>query len=156
MNYRRTSPQKRKKGKKSSSTNEILRTDITTRAQKTRVSSTHSKGGTNCHKRCRHAINKVSRNRRQPAPILKSEGIVFMRRLMKQRRAKHGISAEVRIKFAMMSSQCKTARKWETSTYARNTGVRANTCERHFNNKMTVWSHEVLPNQTPRTISRSS
>jgi hypothetical protein len=62
---------------------------------------------------------------------------------MNRRRAKQRRSAEVRVKFAMLSSQCKAAREWETSTYMRNIGVRASTCNRHINNKMTVWSHEV-------------
>jgi hypothetical protein len=35
---------------------------------------------------------------------------------LNRRRAKQSGSAEVRIKFAMLSSQCKTAREWETST----------------------------------------
>jgi hypothetical protein len=62
---------------------------------------------------------------------------------LNRRRAKQSKSAEVRIKFAMLSSQCKVAREWETITYTRNIGVRANTCNRHINNKMTVRSHEV-------------
>jgi hypothetical protein len=54
-------------------------------------------------------------------------------------------SAEVRIEFAMLSSQCKTAREWGTSTHMSNIGVRVSACDRqiHINNKMTVWSHEV-------------
>jgi hypothetical protein len=36
---------------------------------------------------------------------------------MNRRRAKHNGSAEVRIEFALLSLQCKTARKWETSKY---------------------------------------
>jgi hypothetical protein len=62
---------------------------------------------------------------------------------LNRRRAKESRNAEVRIKFAMLNSQCKTAREWETSTYTRNIGVRASTCNRHINNKMTAWSHEV-------------
>jgi hypothetical protein len=75
---------------------------------------------------------------------------------LNRRRAKQSRSAEVRIKFAMMSSQCKATREWETSTYTRSIGVRANTYNRHINNKMTVRSHEVYSNPVPMTISRSS
>jgi hypothetical protein len=46
------------------------------------------------------------------------------------------------MKFAMLSSQCKTAHEWETSTYMRNICVRASTCDSRINNKMTVWSLE--------------
>jgi hypothetical protein len=87
-------------------------------------------------------INQLSRHRRQPAPILHGEGIIVMDRL-NGRRAKQNTSAEVRIKFAILSSQCKAAREWETSTYTRDIGVRASTCNRHINKKMTVRSHEV-------------
>jgi hypothetical protein len=62
---------------------------------------------------------------------------------MNQRRAKQSKSAEVLIKFAMMSHQCKAGRDWETSTYTRNFGVRASTYNRHITNKMTARSHEV-------------
>jgi hypothetical protein len=59
-------------------------------------------------------------------------------------RAKHSGSSEVRIEFAMLSSPgIKLAREWETSTYMRNIGVRASTCDRHIDNKMTMSSHEV-------------
>jgi hypothetical protein len=61
---------------------------------------------------------------------------------LNRRRAKQSKSAEVCIKFAMFSSECKAAREWDTSTYTRNIGVRASTCNCHINNKMTVWSHE--------------
>jgi hypothetical protein len=53
---------------------------------------------------------------------------------------------EVRIEFAMLSSQYKTAREWETSTYVRNIGVRASIflkLDRHINDKTSVWSREV-------------
>jgi hypothetical protein len=43
----------------------------------------------------------------------------------------------------MLSSQCKAATEWETSTYTRNIGVRVSTCNHHINNKKTVRSHEV-------------
>jgi hypothetical protein len=75
---------------------------------------------------------------------------------LNRRRAKQSISAEVCIEFAILSSQCKAAMEWETSTYTRNIGVRASTCNRQINNKMTVWSHEVQQNHIPMTISRSS
>jgi hypothetical protein len=119
----------------------MLHTDITIRAQGTRVSSTHAREATNSHQNSQ-AINQLSRHRRQPAPILHGEGIVVMDRLNRSG-AKQSKSAEVRIKFAMLSSQCKAAREWEASTYARNIGVRASACDRHINNKMTVRSHEV-------------
>jgi hypothetical protein len=61
---------------------------------------------------------------------------------LNRRRAKQRRSAEVRIEFAMLNSQCKTAREWETSTYTWSIGVRASICNRHIN-KMTVWSHEI-------------
>jgi hypothetical protein len=134
-------PPKTPKGNTSSSTNEMMHTDVIVRAQRARVSCTHARKGTSCHQNCQ-AINQLSRHGRQPALILHSDGIVTMDRL-KRRRAKQSKSAEVRIKLAMLSSQCKTARKWETSTYTRNIGVRASTCNRHIRNKMTVWSHEV-------------
>jgi hypothetical protein len=54
---------------------------------------------------------------------------------LNRRRAKQSRSAEVRIKFAMLSSQCKAAKEWETSTYTSNIGVRASTCNRHINKK---------------------
>jgi hypothetical protein len=57
---------------------------------------------------------------------------------LNQRCAKQGGSAEIRIEFALLSPQCKIAREWETSTYMTNFGVRASTCDRHINNKMTV------------------
>jgi hypothetical protein len=59
------------------------------------------------------------------------------------RRAKYNGTAEVRIEYAMLSSQCKTAREWEGSAYVRDIGVRASVCDRQINDKMTVWSHEV-------------
>jgi hypothetical protein len=62
---------------------------------------------------------------------------------LNRRRAKQSKSAEVRIKFAVLSSQCKAAWEWEMSTYTRNIGVRSSTCNRHINNKMTERSHEV-------------
>jgi hypothetical protein len=49
---------------------------------------------------------------------------------LNRRRTKQSGSAEVRIEFAMVSSQCKTAREWETLPYTRNIGVRANTFNR--------------------------
>jgi hypothetical protein len=88
------------------------------------------------------STNSTNRYTRQPAPILHSEGIVVKDRL-NRRRAKQSKSADVRIKFAMLSSQCETANEWATSTYTRTIGVRASTCNHHINNKMTVWSHEV-------------
>jgi hypothetical protein len=61
-----------------------------------------------------------------------------------RRRAKQSGSAEaVGIEFVILTSQCKTTREWETSTYTRNIVVRASTCDRHINNKMMVRSHEV-------------
>jgi hypothetical protein len=126
---------------RSSSTNEMLHTDITVRAQRARVSITYAMEATNSHKPD-HAINKLSRHRPQPAPILHSEEIVVMDR-QDRRRAKQSKSAEARIKFVMLSSQYKVAMEWETSTYTMNIGVRASTCNRHINNKMTVWSHKV-------------
>jgi hypothetical protein len=62
---------------------------------------------------------------------------------LKRRRAKQSGRAEVRIKFALLSSQCKTARESKTSTYMRNIGVRASTCDRYINNKMAVWTVEL-------------
>jgi hypothetical protein len=111
----------------------MLHTDIPVRAEGARVNYTHAREATNYHQNG-HAISQLNR---QPAPILQSEGIVVMDRL-NRRRAKQSGSAEVRIKFAMLSSQCKVAREWETSTYTRNIGVRASTCNRRINNKMTV------------------
>jgi hypothetical protein len=49
-------PSKTPKGNKSSSTNEMLQTGTTVRAQGARVSSTHAKEATNCHQNS-HAIN---------------------------------------------------------------------------------------------------
>jgi hypothetical protein len=63
---------------------------------------------------------------------------------LNRKRAKQSGSAEVRIKLAMLSSQCKAAREWETSIYRRIIiGVCASTCDHHFNNKMMEWSLEV-------------
>jgi hypothetical protein len=59
---------------------------------------------------------------------------------LNRRRAKQSGSAEVRIKFAMLSSQYKVAMEWATSTYTRNIGVRASICNRHIDNKMAVRS----------------
>jgi hypothetical protein len=98
-------------------------------------SSTHARQATNSHQNSQ-AINQLGRHRRRPAPILHCEGIVGMDRL-NRRRAKHRRSAEVRIKFAVLISQCKAAMEWETSTYTRHIGVRASTCNRHINNK--IW-----------------
>jgi hypothetical protein len=95
-------PQKPPKRNKSSSTKDMLHTDITIRAQRTKVSSTHAKKATIYHQKS-HAINQLNRRRRQPAFILHSEVMVAMDRL-KRRRAKQSRSAEVRIKFAMLSS----------------------------------------------------
>jgi hypothetical protein len=50
---------------------------------------------------------------------------------MNRSRAKQSGIAEVHIEFALLSSQCKTGREWETSTYMRNIGVRASNCDRH-------------------------
>jgi hypothetical protein len=61
---------------------------------------------------------------------------------LNRRRAKQSGSAEVRIKFALLRFQYKIAREWETSTNMRDIGVRASTCDRHINNKMTMWSPE--------------
>jgi hypothetical protein len=91
-----------------------------------------------CHQNSQ-AIKQLSR---QPAPILQSEGVVVMDRI-NRRRAKQSGSVEVRIEFAMLIYQCKTTREWETSAYMRNIGVRTSTCDRHINNNMTLWSHEV-------------
>jgi hypothetical protein len=123
------------------STNEMLHTDITLRAQGARVSNTHAREATNVHQNSQ-AINQLSRHRRQPAPILDGEGIEVINRVNRRRTKQRG-SAEVRIKFATLSSQCKAAREWETSTYTKNNGARASTCNCHINNKMTVRSHEV-------------
>jgi hypothetical protein len=119
----------------------MLHTDMIVRAQGARVSTTHAMEATNCHQNSR-VINPLIRHRRQPAPILHGEGILAMNRL-NRRRAEQSRSTKVRIKFAMMSSQCKAAREWETSTYTKNIGGRASICNRHLNNKMTVRSHEV-------------
>jgi hypothetical protein len=135
-------PQKTPKGNSSSSTKEMLHTDIIVKAPRTRVGSILAREATIYHQNIK-AINQLNCHMRQPAPILQSEGIVVLDRL-NRRRAKHSLSAEVRIKYAMLSSQCKTAREWETSgSYTRNIGVSASTCNRHINNKKTVWSHEV-------------
>jgi hypothetical protein len=123
------------------STNEMLHTDISVRAQGAKNRSTHDGKATNNHQNSQ-AINQLSRHRRPPAPILHGEGIVVMDR-QNRRSAKQSQSAEVRIKFVMLSSQCKAAREWETSTYTRNIGVRASTCDRHINNKMTVRYFEI-------------
>jgi hypothetical protein len=42
-------PQKTPKGSKSSSTNEMLHTDITIKAQRARVGITHAREATSCH-----------------------------------------------------------------------------------------------------------
>jgi hypothetical protein len=132
----------------------MMHTDTTVSAQRARVSNTHVREASNCHQN-NEAINQLSRHRRQHAPVLHSEGIVVIERL-NRRRARQGGNAEVRIEFAMLSSQRKAAKEWETSTYTWNVGVRASTCSRHINNKMTVSSHEVQPTHIPMTISRSS
>jgi hypothetical protein len=76
---------------------------------------------------------------------------------LNRRCAKNSGSAEVRIEFALLSSERKTIREWETSTHIRNIGVRASTCDRqHINNKMTVWNLKVFPNHIPMSIPRSS
>jgi hypothetical protein len=75
---------------------------------------------------------------------------------LNRRRAKEVGSAEVRIEFAMLSSQCKTAREWGTRTYTKYMGVHSNTFDRHINNKMTLWSPEVQPKHIHKPISRSS
>jgi hypothetical protein len=62
---------------------------------------------------------------------------------LNRRRGKQSGSAEVRVELALLSPQSKTAGEWKTSTYMRNIGVRASPCDRHINNKMTVWSPEV-------------
>jgi hypothetical protein len=63
---------------------------------------------------------------------------------LNRRLAKESGIAEARIEFAMLSSHCRTVREWDTNTYyMRDIGVRASACDRHINNKMTVWSHEV-------------
>jgi hypothetical protein len=118
----------------------MLHTDINARAQRARVSNTHAMEATKCYQNSK-AINQLSRHMRTPAPILHSEWIVVMDR-HSRRRAKQSRSAEVRLKFALLSAQYKIAMEWET-TYTRDIGVRASTCIRHINNKMTVWSHEV-------------
>jgi hypothetical protein len=93
------------------------------------------------HQNCQ-AINQLSRYRRRPAPILQSEEHIVVMDRLNRRRAKQSGCGEVGTEFAMLSSQFKSAREWEVSTYARNIGVLASTCNRHINNKMTV-SHEV-------------
>jgi hypothetical protein len=108
-------PPKTPKRNITSSTNKMLHMNIIVRAQRTRVISTHAMEATNCHQNSQ-AINQLSRHRRQPAPILESEGIVVMDRL-DRRRAKQNRSAEVRIKFAMLSSQCKAARVLELALH---------------------------------------
>jgi hypothetical protein len=122
-------PPKTPKRNKSSSTNEMSQTDINARAQGARVSNNHDREATNNHQNCQ-AINQLGRHRRQPAPILHGEGLLVMDRL-NRRRAKQSGSAEVRIKFAILSSQCKDARGRGTSTYTRNIGVRVSTGNRH-------------------------
>jgi hypothetical protein len=62
---------------------------------------------------------------------------------LNRRRAKQSGSAKVRIEFAVLSSQCKTTRQWETTAYLGNIGVRASLWDHHINNKTTVLSHEV-------------
>jgi hypothetical protein len=120
----------------------MLHTDIIyVRAQGAKVSSTHATEASNCHQNSQ-AINKLSRHRRQPPPILHGERIVVMDRLNRRRAKQRRRSAEVCIKFAMLSFQCKAAREWETNTYTMNIVVRSSTCNRHIN-KMTVRSHEV-------------
>jgi hypothetical protein len=127
----------------SSSTNEMLHTDLAVISQRTRVNNIHAMDAKRriATKIARRSTNSAAIGANRPLSS-KAELIVVMDRL-NRRRAKQSGSAEVRIKFAMMSSQCKIAREWETSTYTRNIGVRASTCNRHVNNKMTVWSHEV-------------
>jgi hypothetical protein len=120
---------------------EMRHTYIIVRTQITRVGITHSREATNCHYNYL-AINQLRYHRRQPAPILHNEGIVIMDRL-NRRRAKQSGSAGVRIEFVMLCSQCQTAREWETSTYTKNIGVRASTCNRCIAHNMTVWSHKV-------------
>jgi hypothetical protein len=137
MNSRRTSPPKTAKRNIIRSTNKMLHTYLTLKAQGARVSSTHAREATNSHQNSQ-AINQLSRHRRQRAPILHGEGMVVMDRLYRRRAKQSKMRAEVRIKFAMLSTQCKATWELEKSTYARNIGVRASTCNRHINNKMTV------------------
>jgi hypothetical protein len=137
MNSRRTSPQKTSKGNIRISTNEMLHTCISVRTQWTRVYNTHGREATNYHQN-NQAINQLSHHRSQRAPILHSEGVVLMDRL-DLRRAKQSGSAAVRIEFTLLSSQCKIAREWKTSTHMRHIGVRANTCDRHTNWSTTRW-----------------
>jgi hypothetical protein len=67
---------------------------------------------TNCHHNSR-AFNQLSRQMRHlTGPILQSEEIVVMDQLTEGVPSK----AEVRIEFAMLSSQCKPSREWEVST----------------------------------------
>jgi hypothetical protein len=129
-------PQKPSKRKISRSTNEVLHAYVTARTQRTRVFCTHAMEATNCHQNFQ-AINQLSRHRRQPPPT-HSEGIVDMDRLNMPSKA-----AEVRIEFAMLSSQCKTTREWEASAYLRDIGVRASACDRYINKKMIVWGGEA-------------
>jgi hypothetical protein len=100
-------PPKTPKGNISSSTIEMLQTDITVTTQGARISYTHAKEATNYHKSSQ-AINQLSRHRRQPPLILHSEGKVVTDRL-NRRRVKQSKNAEVRIKLAMPSTQCKAA-----------------------------------------------
>jgi hypothetical protein len=67
-------PPKTPKRNISSSTNEMLHTDIIDRAQRTRVNNTHAREAKNCHQNS-HAINQTGRHRRQPAPILQGKGM---------------------------------------------------------------------------------
>jgi hypothetical protein len=127
--------EKTTKGNTTISTHEILHADINVTTQcTTRV---------RCHQNSK-VINELGRHRRQSPPILHNDPVLVMDRL-NRRRAKQSASAEVRIRFALLSSQCKNARERETST-----------CDLHINNKMTVWSHEVKPSHIPMSISRSS
>jgi hypothetical protein len=87
-------------------TNEMLHADITVKTQWTRVCNTHAREATNCHQNS-HAINQLSRHRRQPPPILLSEGVVVMDRV-NRRRAKQSGSTEVRIGYTTLSPQCKS------------------------------------------------
>jgi hypothetical protein len=110
MNSRCTSSQNAEKEHKyyySSSTDEMLHTDITVKTQRTRVNNTHAREATTFHQNV-HAINQLNRHRRQPVLILESEGIVVID-IQNRRRDKQSGSVEVGIEFAMLSSsQCKT------------------------------------------------
>jgi hypothetical protein len=55
----------------------------------------------------------------------------------------------------MLSSQYKTARKWEVSAYLRDTSVRASACDRHISNKMTVWACGALKSNHTTSQGRS-